>query len=206
VTDHLNEDAELYALGLTDLDRTSEIEAHLTECVPCRDRVIAAEAAAASLAATLPPMPDVAVSAAPPRASTASRGWWAPLATAAAFLFAATAVVEGGLARSAGDRVQRTDVALTALASSHFGHTTLTSSPGVIAKVIYSRDGSWAYVVANGTPSGAHLVARESGTQHDLGPLDAGRPATLFVHQPGKADEFTVVTGTTIIAHGKPMY
>ncbi|MDB5070702.1 MAG: hypothetical protein JWM87_1813, partial [Candidatus Eremiobacteraeota bacterium] len=54
---HLDDDAELYALGLTDRERDAEIEAHLTSCAQCRTRVAAAEEAAAALAAALPPMP-----------------------------------------------------------------------------------------------------------------------------------------------------
>jgi len=34
---HLDDDAELYGLGLTEPERTPEIEAHLAECAVCRD-------------------------------------------------------------------------------------------------------------------------------------------------------------------------
>ena len=44
---HLDDDAELYALGLLDADRGAAIEAHLAACDDCRARVVAAEAAAA---------------------------------------------------------------------------------------------------------------------------------------------------------------
>ena len=70
---HLDDDAELYALGLTDRERDAEIEAHLAACDACRARVVTAESAAASLAAALPPMPAVA-----------PRAWWTSVATAAA--------------------------------------------------------------------------------------------------------------------------
>jgi hypothetical protein len=131
---------------------------------------------------------------------------WPQLATAAAVVFAATAVLEGNLVHVASNRVQRTDVALTALASTHFAHTTLTSRPGVIAKAIYSRDGAWAYIVATGAPAGAHVVLQQGATQRDLGQLDDGAPATLFIHQPGRGDEYDIIAGATIIAHGKPIY
>jgi len=36
--------------------------------------------------------------------------------------------------------------------------------------------------------------------------LDAGAPATLFIHQPGRGDEYDIVADGNIIAHGKPMY
>ncbi|HEY6236068.1 MAG TPA: hypothetical protein VIW69_13280, partial [Candidatus Elarobacter sp.] len=125
---HLDDDAELYALGLTDRERDAEIEAHLAACGACRARVVDAEAAAASLAAALPPMP-----AAAPR-----RAWWSTAATAAAVVFAATTAFASSTAHNASAQLAQTDAALGAIASSHFGHTTLTSEVNVVAKALYS--------------------------------------------------------------------
>jgi hypothetical protein len=197
VTQHLDDDAELYALGFTDRERSDEIEAHLATCAACCARVTAAEAVGASLAAALPPMPA---------ATSQRRTWWPQLATAAAVVFAATSVLEGNVVRVASDHAQRTDVALTALASSHFGHTTLTANPGIVAKTIYARDGAWVYVVANGAPAGAHLTLRQGAANRDLGALDTGTPSTLFVRQPGRADEFDIVVDGKVVARGKPAY
>ena len=193
---HLDDDAELYALGLTDPERTVEIEAHLATCEECRARVVAAESAAAALAATLPPMPAV----------RRANPWWAGLATAAAVVFAATTALEGNAAHAASAQLQRTDTALVAIASSHFGHTTLTSQPGIVAKAIYSHDGTWCYVVANGAPRGAHVVMHRGTAVRDMGALDSGAPATLFVHNPGHADEITIVADNHVVAHGVPAY
>ena len=110
------------------------------------------------------------------------------------------------IAHGASERVARTDTALTALAAAHFGHTTLTAQPGLVAKAIYSRDGSWCYVVASGAPRGAHVVFRTATGTEDLGALDDGTPATLFAQQPGRAEEVDIVTAGTVIAHGKPVY
>jgi hypothetical protein len=193
---HLDDDAELYALGLTDRERDAEIEAHLAACGPCRTRVVAAESAAASLAAALPPMP----------AAAAPRAWWTGLATAAAVAFAATSAFEGVAAHTASSRLASTDVALGAIASSHFGHTTLTSEPGVVAKALYARDGAWLYVVAKNAPRGAHVVLRSGAASRDLGALDAGAPATLFARAPGRAGDITLIAGDRVVAHGTPAY
>jgi anti-sigma factor RsiW len=201
VTQHLDDDAELYALGYTERERSDEIEAHLATCVACCRRVAAAEEAAASLSAALPPMP-----AAKPRAASWQRNWWPSLATAAAVVLGTTTALEGFIAHGASERVARTDTALTALAAAHFGHTTLTAQPGLIAKAIYSRDGSWCYVVASGAPRGAHVVFRTATGTEDLGALDDGTPATLFAQQPGRAEEVDIVTAGTVIGHGKPVY
>ncbi|HEY0396582.1 MAG TPA: zf-HC2 domain-containing protein [Candidatus Elarobacter sp.] len=193
---HLEDDAELYALGLTERERGAEIEAHLAECDACRRRVAAAEDAAASLAAALPPMP-----AAVPR-----RAWWAPAAVAAAVVFASTTAWASFAAQSASGRLASTDVALSAIASSHFGHTTLISDPGVTAKALYARDGAWCYVVATGAPPGAHVVMHRGATARDAGALQPGAPATLFVRDPGRPDLITVVADGRVVARGKPAF
>jgi len=193
---HLDDDAELYALGLTDRERDAEIEAHIAACDACRARVVAAESAAASLAAALPAMP-----AAAPR-----RAWWTTVATAAAVVFAATTAFATNTAHTATSELNRTDGALVAIASSHFGHTTLASDPGVVAKAIYSRDGAWCYVIVTGAPRGAHVVMYKGTTPHDMGELTGGRPATLFVRNPGRPNGITVVADNHVVAHGMPVF
>jgi anti-sigma factor RsiW len=208
---HLDDDAELYALGLTERERDAEIEAHLAACEPCRARVVAAEAAAASLAAALPPAPATGAQPvrepAAVRRALAGRPWWPSVAVAASVVFGAVAATESLAAQSASARLARTDVALTAIASSHFGHTTLASDPGVIAKAIYARDGAWCYVVVSGAPRGAHVVMHRGTAARDLGALDPGAPATLFVRDPGRPDEIELVAdGGRVVAHGKPAF
>jgi hypothetical protein len=206
---HLDDDAELYALGLTDRERDAEIEAHLAACDACRARVVAAEAAAASLAAALPPMP-----AAAPR-----RAWWSTAATAAAVVFAATTAFASSTAHTASDQLARTDAALGAIASSHFSHTTLTPGrTGVVAKALYARDGAWLYVVAENAPRGAHVVLRSGTARRDIGALGGGTPATLFARATGRADEISIIDGNdasatdpmpanqSVVAHGVPAY
>ena len=198
---HLDDDAELYALGLTESGRGAEIEAHLAECAECRARVAAAESVAASLAAALAPMPASAAAAAGSR-----RRWLAPLAAAAALVFGATAAFEASAAHTASAQLAMTDTALAAIASSHFAHTTLTSRPGVIAKAIYARDGAWCYVLAENVPAGAYVVVHRGTTARDLGALTGASPATLFVRGAGPADRIEVVAHDTVVASGAPVF
>ena len=193
---HLDDEAELYALGMLDPAREAEIEAHLSECDACRARVVDAEFAAASLAAALRPMPPV----------TARRTWWTTVATAAAIVFAATTAFESISAHTASAQMVRTGAALGAIASSHFAHTTLTSEPGIVAKALYARDGSWVYVVAQNAPRDAHVVLRSGTASRDVGVLDAGAPATLFLRTPGRAAEISLLAGERVVAHGVPVY
>jgi hypothetical protein len=121
-------------------------------------------------------------------------------------VFAATTGIEGVALHGAAQQGARTDVALAAVAASHFGHTTLTSPPGSAVKVLYARDGAWMYLIADGLPVGVHAVVRQAGTQRDLGALAAGKPATLFVPGSGRVSDVTLVDGGRAIAHGKPAY
>ena len=197
--DHLEDDAELYVLGAIPEQRVV-IERHLRVCAACTERVRVAEAAAAALAAALPLAPAAVV----PLARPTARTWW-PLATAAAVVLAV-----GGLAvtheRATDGQLARTDTALIAMAGAHFNHVTLAGRPGVIAKAIYARDGAWCYIVADGVPSGAHVVLTESGASHDLGVLEGQHPATLFVRAPGRAAEFAIVADGSVEARGIPQY
>ncbi len=195
---HCGDEAELYALGLTDPERTASIEEHCATCEECRTRVIAAEAAAAALASALP--------AAPAARSFRRPQWTSGLAAAAAVVFAVTSAFEGTALHSASQQSARTDAALSAVAASHFSHTTLTSQPGTVAKALYARDGAWMYVIADGVGPGAHLILRGSGGDRDLGALAAGAPATLFVRAPGRVGEVVLVADGRTLAHGVPVY
>jgi anti-sigma factor RsiW len=205
---HLDDDAELYALGLLPADRGAAIEAHLAVCDACRARVVAAEAAGAVLAGALPAVPEIVPSDAV-RAAGGALGPvgrpWGMLAAAAALVFAATAAVEGVAAHAASARLATTDSALVAIAGSHFNHVTLTARRGVVAKALYARDGAWCYVVAEGVPRGAHVVLRSGRAARDAGALD-GSPATSFVRGPGRVGEIDVVAGGRVIARGVPAY
>ncbi len=206
---HLDDDAELYALGLLEPERSAAVEAHLAACDPCLARVVAAEAAGAALAGALPAMPDAASAASGGARPSLPRARWSPLsglAAAAALAFAATAAIEGVTAHAAATRLAATDSALLAIAGSHFNHVTLTSERGVVAKALYARDGAWCYVVAQGVAPGAHLVLRTGGAWRDAGTLDGTGPATVFVRGPGRVGEIEVVAGDHVVAHGTPAY
>jgi hypothetical protein len=71
---------------------------------------------------------------------------------------------------------------------------------------MYARDGAWYYVVAENAGPGAHVVVRNGTTLHDAGALSGRTPATLFVRNPGKVQEFRIVSGGRIVASGVPSY
>jgi anti-sigma factor RsiW len=202
---HLDDDAELYALGLSDPDRFADVEAHLATCEPCRVRVVAAEEAAAALVVALPPVP-----AAPSVVARTSRPWTTFLATAAALVLGAVAAIEGIAAHGASVRLAQRDTALIALAGSHFQHVSLTPTMprarGIVAKAIYARDGAWYYVIAENAGPNAHVAVRTPDGLHDAGALAPTSPATLFVRNPGRVQEFEIVSNGTVIARATPTY
>jgi hypothetical protein len=130
---------------------------------------------------------------------------------AAALVFAVVAAIEGMAAHGTSARLAATDTALVALAGSHFNHVTLApvtvrTSKRVTAKAIYARDGAWYYVVAEDAGPDAHVVVRTHDALHDAGALGPSSPATLFVRDPGRVQEFQIVAGGHVVARAVPTY
>jgi len=189
VTEHIGENAELYPLGLLDDEASRSLELHIAECSSCAERVSQAQGAAAILATTLPAaQPSMALerrlrAAMQPQALRGRRRPnFARLAFAAALVLAflalgwQTLVLRGRLASQ--------DLALVTLVHSHFNHasTVPESNNPVTAKVLFARDGSWIYIIAD-KPSGTlHAIGRTKAGTSDLGALsNNGNTATLLV-------------------------
>jgi hypothetical protein len=117
-----------------------------------------------------------------------------------------TAAVEGFRVHAVSTQLAATDTALVALAGSHFNHVSLAGDPRVTAKAMYGRDGAWYYVVAENAGPGAHVVVRKGNTLHDAGALSGTTPATLFVRNPGRVQEFRIVSGGRVVASAVPSY
>jgi hypothetical protein len=191
---HLNDDAELYAVGLTERERDADIERHLARCSDCVARVIAAEAVGAALAGALQPIP------------TTSGRWrrpWMSVAAAAAMVFASTTAFEAMASHAAASRLAHADIALNDIATSHFGHNTLTSDSGIVARALYAPNGTWCYVIAANAPQGAHVSIRHGQQTIDGGLMHSGALSTLLIPDPGKPDEIDIVVGDHVVARGR---
>jgi anti-sigma-K factor RskA len=189
LTEHLGEDAELYPLGILDDDATRNVERHIALCSACAQRVAQAQAVAASLAAALPlatPSPALGRrlrESARPQPTAKSRASFFPFALAAAFALAFLGL--GWQALVLRERLQSEDVALVTMVHSHFNHVSMDpeSTSPVTAKILYARDGSWIYVIADKPGGTLHAMARTATGSTDLGTLtSAGETATLLVH------------------------
>jgi anti-sigma factor RsiW len=175
---HLDESAELYALGALEPEEQLAAERHLAICDACAVRVGEAAAVAAALGATVPTRTQRPVERRRAR-------WSAPLWIGAAALVLLTFGLTTWYERSTAPDSGRTEVALGQLVHSHFLHVAMDKraldSPS--AKVIYGRDGSWVYVIVDRPDAGLHLnLGSVTTAMHDVGALHAGGGvATLFV-------------------------
>jgi anti-sigma factor RsiW len=191
---HVGDNIEAYALGVLDDTERAAVDAHIAGCDECLQLVGRAEETVASLTAALPRLrppaglgarlthsAGISASEGPVRPSLLRLRAFAPLATAAALALA----LGGTLVQNQHMRGELTqeDAALTHVVHAHFLHVTMTPGSGetVSAKVIFARDGSWIYVLADRPPEGVHVVATVAGVERDLGPLVAlGAVSSLF--------------------------
>ena len=164
---HLDEDAELYALGMLDDAARARIEAHLHDCEPCLQRVGRAEATVAAMTESLAGVRSSMDVARPPRVAPVAvlRTWGA---LAAAFVFAISSGVLGAQNASMQGALRGQRVVLGAMVRSHFAHAQFANAAGtpVEAKVVYERHGRWFTVLAVDPQPGTEVAfLRRDGTQ-----------------------------------------
>ncbi len=213
MTEHLGEDAELYPLGILDDAAARNVERHIAFCSECSERVAHAQAVAASLAAALPPAtPSPALErrlreSARSQPSAKRRASLFPFALAAAFALAFLGV--GWQALVLRERQADEDVALVTMVHSHFNHVSMTpeSVNPVAAKILYARDGSWIYIIADKPGGPLHAIAHMAAGAADLGTLEsAGETATLLVHPRERIRSITLQRAGTDVASAKLAY
>jgi hypothetical protein len=190
VIDHLGEDAELYPLGILDDDAARDIERHIALCSACAQRVEQAQSAAASLAAALPVVsPSPALERRLRESARAQLG--AAKASASSFRFALAAAIAliflglGWQTFVLHQRLKAEDVALVTMVHSHFNHVSMApeSANPVAAKILYARDGSWIYIIADKPGGSLHAIVEIATGTVDLGALTStGETASLLVH------------------------
>lgn len=167
---HIDQEAELYALGMLEDDERARVDEHLAECVACTVKVGEAEAAVAAL-----------IDSTQQRGRAPRRAWW-PIAVAAAFavttlgLLGQNVILRGALAG---------DGALFAtMVDSHFDHAQFQAPGGVVlpAKAIYERHGKWYEILADGTPAWHVVFVRPDGTRDPAASDFARRGAASIVY------------------------
>jgi len=168
---HLEDDAELYALGMLRPEERARADEHLATCDVCAQRVARAEAVVAELAI----LPHAQIGVARPRRSYRPLG--AVLALAAA-LFAGFAFGRGSAPSSTSDALR------TTLVHAHFRHVSLISqaTPAIGAKVLYGNDGAWLWIILDRADCRCRVVAYRNGVATSLGePVPTGATSELYV-------------------------
>ncbi|HEY1728945.1 MAG TPA: zf-HC2 domain-containing protein [Candidatus Baltobacteraceae bacterium] len=200
---HLGDELELYALGDLSPEERANVEQHLATCDECIRALANAEETLAQMTSLLP-----AYGA--PRRTTLGNFWMMPaarMAIAAAFvvglLVAAGTIPFLTVKPGTSSQDARAQVAMT---HAHFEHIQLaslvTGAPAV--KVIYARDRSWMYAIADDGRPGYHLyIAAGSSPPRDLGELVAhDGSASLFVERPPAGNELLLVSNDRTLARG----
>ncbi len=213
MTEHLGENAELYPLGILDDDAARDVERHIALCSACAERVAQAEAVAASLAAALPlatPSPALEQrlrESARPQPSAKLRTSLFPFALAAAVALAFLGL--GWQTLALRDRLRTDDVALVTMVHSHFNHVSMSpeSANPVAAKILYARDGSWVYIIADRPGGSLRVIAETATSTVDLGVLTStGETASLLVHPRERIRSVVLQRAGTNVASAKLAY
>jgi hypothetical protein len=190
---HIDELAELYALGVLAQGEVDTVELHIAQCTTCARRVGEAEETVLALERGYRAQQ-------PPDAP----GWRLRLEDSRPALWRIASAVAAGIVIGIGIMLSRgapagQSQALNAMIHSHFSHAQFAPLvPGAPdAKVIYARDRTWLYVIATGRET--YEVDAVSGASRTV--LGVLRPqesvSTLFV------DERVTAVNVEILDHGR---
>lgn len=213
MNEHLDESAELYALGALTPDENRAVEAHVRHCVACRALVDEAKAALLVLAqhdVQHEPPPGLGARL---NASLGVRhrgqppAWTRPLIAIAAVLAIVILPMFVLLGRDRGMRTELAadDAAFARMAAGSFVHASFKGSAA--AKVLYSADGAWYYVIVMHPSRGMHVAYVHNGTMEDLGPVTMhGSTGTLYLPVNHKMDELALLQDGRVVADANLTY
>jgi anti-sigma factor RsiW len=217
VSDHIGDDAELYALGMLDDARRGAVDAHAAACDACARLLGEAEEAVLGLASASPrvePSGGLAArikaiaetrdaSKASARFVTVPRStWFAGLAAAAVLVIALCGAFYRNVTLNDALTAQR--LAVTTMVHAHFLHASMTVLPAggaMAAKVVYARDGSWLYVLVDHPEGPVDVSLVESGSRIDAGrAVASGDTATLFVRPASRPQNVELTRDGVVLA------
>jgi hypothetical protein len=219
MTDHIDELAELYAVGsLDDLER-ARVERHVTGCETCAAQLRQAQETAAALAQA-----QVRVLHEPPAqlrtrldAALSSRKrpvlTWHPFAAgiAAAIVLAFIPTWVAVDRNSALLAMRQDERALARLASAgtqidHAQFMSPSKQP-MNAKVLYGPRGDWYYIVVMHPRPGMRVAYLHGGRMEMLGTVAMhGESGTLYLPVNHKMEQLALVEGHTIVADAHLVY
>lgn len=218
MTEHLDDLAELYALGTLDETERRAVQSHAGSCLECAARLSEAEQSIAAITALqqdyAPPSGlearlrsslDVPATITQPYRSASMRGWPAvALALAAAialFLIPFSLLMKQNTAMHVA--LSQDDGAFAQLLDSGFRHVSFQPRPQspVQAKVLYAPHGEWYYIIIMHPQPGTQVAYVHDGKIEMLGkPAMRGHTGTLFVMVHHKMNDLAILQSGAVIA------
>lgn len=210
MTDHIDEFAELYALGSLDEMERARVERHAATCEVCAARLHHAELTVADIAQGQPQYePSSALSARLHESvAPAPRSRFHPGLVGLAFAAAlAIAFIPTWLA------VDRTRVASQAMLADEHALARIASAPSfnravfmshnqpMDAKVLYGTRGDWYYVVIMHPRPGMQVAYVHGNRMEMLGRVAMhGETGTLYLPVNHRMEELALLQGNTVVA------
>lgn len=215
MTDHIDELAELYAIGSLEEIERLRVERHVTICVPCATRLQEAEETVAAVAEAQPqhaPPERLQLrlrrSVAPPARARAWMQWPAAVAAVLILAFIPTWVAVDRT-RNAAVAMRQDERALAKIASAPF-HRAMFMSPKkepMGAKVLYGMRGDWYYVVVQHPKPDMQVAYVHDGKMEMLGRVAMhGESGTLYLPVSHRMDELALLQGDKVVAQARLVY
>lgn len=212
-SDHLGDNAALYALGVLGDDERARADEHVRDCEQCERLLGDAESDVDTIAGAQP------LSAAPEGLFgriEATLGGQASQRAGTLWPFAMAAALLVGLLPSAyfwqqnrtmHDAMVADSAAMDRItASPHRSAAFHGLGPGA-ASVTYAPDGSWYVVVVRNASHPMHVVWMHGGEQTALGSaMPHGDVATLYLPASHRMDTLAIVEGTVVVAEARLTY
>jgi Putative zinc-finger len=215
MSDHIGEDAALYALGMLDEVSRRRVETHAASCAACAVLLSEAEDDVAVLAAAETQHAPPPGFGAPALPQAQGKSWnrppWLPSAVAVA------AVLVFGIAPSAymwqqnramHESMAAESAAMKQLADGRFRTASFAAmNDGSDARVMYSPDGSWYVVVVRGATKALQVAWMHDGERTMLGTAQPhGDVAMLYLPRSHRMDQLALVDGPTVVAEAQLAY
>ncbi|HET9096655.1 MAG TPA: zf-HC2 domain-containing protein [Candidatus Baltobacteraceae bacterium] len=202
--EHIDELAELYALGALDDAERARVDLHARSCTDCATRLGEAERFISETIADVEP--PLALDRRMRASFAPRRAWnlrWGAL-VAAAFVLGLLPGAIFGVVQHRQSPAFDSDRAISALVNSHFAHVQFTplAADAPKAKVLYGRGKPWRYFIAQTNRPYTVEAESEKGASV-LGALHvSGGAAELFVPATS-ARSFVLLDGTRAVSRVK---
>lgn len=209
---HIDESAELYALGMLEGAESANVLAHARTCTQCAQLLERAQHVVAVLSEGIeqtdvrPGLRDRLLASAAGRSKERARYGWFGGGLAAGLAAAALVLLPGHFSTTS----TRTndDLALSTIVGSHFNHVSFVAlRPGAPqAKALYAKHLEWIYIVVHKPPPGLEVAAADTSGMRSLGTLGiTGENGTLFIRAPGRIKQIVLLADGIAVAQATPV-